>query len=175
MRVTPARLIFLEANSTTFIDVSSANPLPVTTSGSAVATATPAEMIAQPKVGIHYPLGTVPGQWSVQAAEGVNTVATITRAAAVGQSHICCTIVATGIFVAVTASPMIAVLRDGTAGTGAIIWAEELLAPAGYADHVRLSGLQIVGTAGHAMTLEFTAGPGATNFQSVAMTGWTTS
>jgi hypothetical protein len=41
----------------------------------------------------------------------------------------------------------------------------------GTSDHIELSGLNIVGSANTAMTLEFALAPTPTNFETVSMTG----
>jgi hypothetical protein len=66
------------------------------------------------------------------------------------------------------------VLRDGATGVGAILWQAVLIAAAGTSDRITLSGLNIAGSAGNAMTLETTAAPAATNFAVVSLSGYDT-
>lgn len=113
-----------------------------------------------------------PGEWSVEHRPAVSTQATITRAAgAAGVRHVCRSINAS--LVAVAAQTVVDVLlRDGATGAGTVLWSTRVSAPAGGNVQVQISGLNIVGSAATAMTLEFSAAPVATNFEGVAMTGY---
>lgn len=114
-----------------------------------------------------------PGDWSVTHAPAANTIATITRAAGgAGVRHKCTSIMAALTAAGAAATPALTiVLRDGATGVGTILWSATHMAGLGFADEVSLAGLNIVGSANTAMTLEFSAAPGAGNFASVAMTG----
>ncbi len=113
-----------------------------------------------------------PGDWAIEHRPAVSTQATITRSAGgAGVRHIC-TSVACSIVPVVNQSPIDVVLRDGGAGAGTVLWSTRLNASAGFAISQNLSGLNIVGSANTAMTLEFTAAPTATNFAGVSMTGY---
>jgi|SRR5215472_8316158 len=108
-----------------------------------------------------------------------NTMASATHAAVTGKGHICntihCTFNAGG--VAPTAIQVSMVLRDGATGVGTVLWSSQMALPAvaGQASPVlEQSGLAIQGTAGNAMTLEFTAAGGANTFETVALTGFVT-
>ena len=121
-----------------------------------------------------------PGNWAVTQAPAAATPATATRAAGGGAirhvcTSICARIVATG--TAPTAANVQVNLRDGASGAGAILqsWALALQAVAGDRDAVVLAGLNIVGSANTAMTLEFAAAGGANTVESVAMTGYSVS
>ena len=118
---------------------------------------------------------TGPGDWSINHTPAANTPATITRAAgAAGVRHVCTSITATLIGLAASAETTVLVnLRDGATGAGAILWSTRLLVAgtAGSETGVSLSGLNIVGSAATAMTLEFAAAGGASTFETVAMTG----
>lgn len=117
-------------------------------------------------------LVSTPGQWAAFQTPAAATQATCNRVAAAGVSHVCNSIAAT--INGTAAQPaLILVLRDGATGAGAIIWSLRL-GPVVIGDSKEffLSGLNIVGTAGNAMCLEFTTAPAATNFESVAMTGF---
>lgn len=114
-----------------------------------------------------------PGTWAVNSNPGVNTVATVTRAAgAAGVRHVCRSVSIKLVAVA-TATEAVAIvnLRDGTSGTGTVLQSWTLLASASSHDEVNLTDLYIVGSAATAMTLEFTAASGALTFQSVNITG----
>lgn len=117
-----------------------------------------------------------PGEWSINHTPAANTQATITRAAgAAGVRHVCKSITATliGLAAAVEATVLVN-LRDGATGAGTILWSTRLLVQGGTGAEtgISLSGLNIVGSAATAMTLEFAAAGGANTFESVAMTGY---
>jgi len=113
---------------------------------------------------------TQPGNWSIQHDPAVNVLATVTRAAAAGTKHICTSIHAT--LAAVAATGVIKLyLKDGTT-VGPIIWSAALICPANTVSVISLSGLSIGGTTNNAMTLEFGAAPGLTNFENVSLTGF---
>jgi hypothetical protein len=112
-----------------------------------------------------------PNPWILTNAPVAATQATATKAAAAGKTHVLTSINAS--INATAAQPQVTVVvRDGATGVGAILWQDRLTAPAGSDSRVSLSGLQIVGTAGNAMTVEFTAAPAATNFETVTATGY---
>lgn len=123
-------------------------------------------------------VATLPGNWSVNHVPAAATVATITRAAgAAGVRHVCTSIDAVLVIPATANQPAIQLnLRDGAAGAGTILWSRRFgIGAAAGADaqqEVSLSGLNIVGSAATAMTLEFSAAGVATTLQSVAMTGY---
>jgi len=117
-----------------------------------------------------------PGQWSATHAPAVNTQATATKAAgAAGVRHVCNWLAitlandATG---SVQAN-LIFNLRDGATGAGTILasFALALPATAGECRTLSLSGLNIVGSAATAMTLETASAPGAHTAASVAFGG----
>lgn len=122
--------------------------------------------------------------WSINHIPAAATQATISRAAgAAGIKHVCTSIHAKlRTATAATASAVQVNLRDGATGAGTILWATTLNINTNVAtvggvlnDEITLTGLNIVGTAATAMTLEF-AGAGAANtFEDVAMTGYTAS
>lgn len=112
-----------------------------------------------------------PGEWAIEHRPAAATAATITRAAgAAGVRHVCKSITAS--IVATAAQGQIDVLlRDGATGAGTVLWSARLAAAAGTGQTVVLNGLNIVGSAATAMTLEFAAAPAATNFAGVALSG----
>lgn len=119
-----------------------------------------------------------PGQWSVNHVPAAAAQATASRAAgAAGVRNICVTIDATLIIPPTVNQPAIQLnLRDGATGAGTILWSRQFGVGAALAAGgqmvVSLSGLNIVGSAATAMTLEFSAAGAATTLQSVAMTGY---
>lgn len=117
-------------------------------------------------------------EWGTSNVPAANTAATISKSGVTGQRHICRSITAAAISgaTAPTAGTVTVVLRDGATGVGAILWQTTLgiTATAGNSDRVAISGLSIAGTAGNAMTLEFTTAGGANTFETVSMTGYDT-
>lgn len=121
-------------------------------------------------------LAASPGEWSVPHTPAANTQATATRAAVAGQRHVCRSISATLIGLAAAAETTVLVnLRDGTTGAGTILWSARLLVTGttGSQTGIGLTGLNIVGSANTAMTLEFAAAGGASTFETVSITGYT--
>jgi hypothetical protein len=112
-----------------------------------------------------------PVNWSLSHTPAAATQATVTKAAAVGVQHIAEAISYTVGAVAAQAVLTIA-LRDGATGAGTIIWSLTV-GPLAAGSNLSFSqaGLNIPGTRGNAMTLEFTTAPAATNFESVALVG----
>lgn len=113
-----------------------------------------------------------PGEWAIQHTPAAATQATITRAAGgAGVRHVCrsvtCSILATA-----AQGQIILNLRDGATGAGTILWSSQFSLGAASSDRITLSGLNIVGSGNTAMTLEVAAAPAATNFASVALTGY---
>lgn len=111
------------------------------------------------------------GEWSVESRPAVGVVATATRAAGgVGVRNVCRSLSASVLAIAAQGQVDV-VVRDGAAGLGAVLWSTRFALALGASDRVSLSGINIVGTANTAMTIEFLAAPAATNFEGVAMTG----
>ena len=118
-----------------------------------------------------------PADWSATHTPAVNIVATISKAAGgAGVRHVCTSISARilGGTVAPAAVQGTLVLRDGASGVGTIIWSQTvvLAAAVGAKDEVKISGLNIIGSANAAMTLEFIAAGGLNTFESVSLTGY---
>lgn len=132
-----------------------------------------ASLAADPVVGAL--LVTEPGEWTEFLEPAVAVVATITRAAGgAAERHVCKGI--SGHCAAASGAPSGLVflrLRDGAAGAGAILWSGVMDAVAGTTVMVNLSGLNILGSLATAMTLEFSAAPGAGAQQTVTLTGIT--
>jgi len=124
--------------------------------------------------GLGAALVTLPGNWTLTSAPGVGVQATATKAAgAAGVRHVLTSINAS-INASAAQTPLTVVVRDGAAGVGTILWQDRLSAPATpFADsRVSLSGLNIVGSAATAMTVEFTAAGAGTTFETVSATGY---
>jgi hypothetical protein len=118
-----------------------------------------------------------PGQWTVNHVPAANTQATATKAAgAAGVRHVCTalsfSVAADG--TAPTATQLTVNLRDGASGAGTVLmsWIVAIPAVAGEVKQVSLSGLNIVGSAATAMTLEFAAAGGAHTYESVNIAGY---
>lgn len=119
-------------------------------------------------------LVTEPGEWTLTDAPAAATVATATRAAVVGHQHILKSINASLTAVGAQATPVVVVVRDGLTGAGTIIWQDTLFHTAGGSDRISLSNLNIAGTTGNAMTVEFLSAPAATNFETLSVSGYDT-
>lgn len=117
-------------------------------------------------------LTTDPGEWTITSSPIAATVASATRAAVAGVRHILKSINASLMAVAVQAAPVIVVVRDGATGVGTILWQDKLVAPLGFPDRLSLSDLNIAGTTGNALTVEFTSAPAATNFVTLSASGY---
>jgi hypothetical protein len=117
-------------------------------------------------------LTAAPGDWTLTSAPAVATVATASRAAgAAGVRHVLTSICADLTCVAAVTAPLTLVVRDGATGVGTILWQRRLTGLVGTTSKVEMSGLNIVGTAAAAMTVEFTAAPAGTDFQTISATG----
>lgn len=117
-----------------------------------------------------------PAEWTVTHAPAANTQATASKAAVTAVQHVCTAISAriVGGTTAPAATTATLNLRDGATGAGTILasWTLSLAGAIAAKDEVNLTGLNIVGTAGTAMTLEFAAAGGANTLQSVTLTGY---
>jgi len=156
--------------------VTAARQLTVTAAGAATVTgaATAAILAALSSAGA---LLTVrPGDWSINHTPAAATQATSTRAAAAaGIRHVATSIsaVVSTLGTAQTAA-LILNLRDGATGAGTILWSVQISLPVSTTWTISISGLNIVGTAATAMTLEFAAANVAASFASVSLTGYDT-
>jgi len=112
------------------------------------------------------------GCWSLYHAPGAAAQATISKPTAVGVTHICNSITASLAASGTAQTPVNVYLRDGATGVGAILWAAALSSPANQAAVISFSGLNITGTPGNPMTLEFAAAGVAGSVQAVTLTGW---
>jgi hypothetical protein len=119
---------------------------------------------------------TGPGEWAVNHTPAAATQATASKTAGgAGVRHVCRSISAT-LATAGTAQAAAAVLnlRDGATGAGTILWSKQVVLTTNAVWEVDISGLNIVGSAATAMTLEFSAAGVAASFESVSMTGYDT-
>lgn len=171
-----ATLMFVDFPVLPFASSASAGGTAVTIAGQPI-TVLPANVASalalstQPVSNVQ--LVTSPGEWTLTNAAAVSSQATSTRAAgAAGVRHILKSIQASLQAVAAQATPVIAVVRDGLTGAGTILWQDRLMAPIGFTDRISVDGLNIVGSAATAMTIEFTAAPTATNFETISATGY---
>lgn len=119
-------------------------------------------------------LVTDPGEWTLTSAPAVATVATASRAATAGIRHILKSIQASLQAVAAQAAPVTVVVRDGATGVGTILWQDRIIANAGVNFAISIMGVNIAGTTGNAMTVEFIAAPAATNFETLSASGYDT-
>lgn len=115
-----------------------------------------------------------PGQWSAVNIPGADaTRSTVGRAAGgAGVRHVCNSISATMATGANAQTVLSLFLRDGVSGGGTVLWGKQVILPISGLWEVNLSGLNIVGSANTAMTLEFNAAGVVGCYQSVAMTGY---
>jgi hypothetical protein len=108
--------------------------------------------------------------WAIQHQPAAAAAATISRAAVAGVRH-----VATSVTVCLTATAaqtgLAFNLRDGATGAGTILWTVKLSGAASTNACVALP-VHIAGSPNTAMTLESASAPAATNFATVALTGY---
>ena len=114
-------------------------------------------------------------RWSAVSNPAVSTQASASRAAgAAGVRHVAdCISVTAGASTAPTATSLVINLRDGASGAGTVLWSVDVNAAATAANHgaYNFCGLNLIGSAATAMTLEFAAL--LTNeFESVTLTGY---
>lgn len=110
-----------------------------------------------------------PGEWTAFSDPGTSAQATVTKAAVAARSHVITSISAC-VLAVVSQAGLTLQLRDGATVIGS--W-KFPIPPSGQGRDFVLSGLNIVIATNTAVTLEFTAAPTATNFESVVMTGYT--
>lgn len=117
-------------------------------------------------------LVTWPGEWAVAAQATAGTPSASKAAGAAGVRHVC-TSVSLSVACAATAQPAIVVnLRDGATGVGTILHSFALAAPVNQMGVIALSGLNLVGSAATAMTLEFASASAAGVIASVDLAGY---
>lgn len=115
--------------------------------------------------------------WVASSSPAAATQASASRAAgAAGVRHVCTAISITvnGDTAAPAAQVLTFNLRDGASGAGPVLatWKVGVEAVAGKTVTINLSGLNIPGSAATAMTLEGSAAPGASTFESCTLAGY---
>lgn len=127
--------------------------------------ATPTALAVQSTVGL-------PLDWSVTHTPAAAAQATASKAAGTGSvRHVCTSISAVIATVGTLQGPIQINLRDGASGAGTILWSQTVQLPVNGLAVIQLSGLNIVGSAATAMTLETSAAPVVGATASVSMTG----
>jgi len=120
---------------------------------------------------------TIPGTWAVTHSPAVNTQATISQAAGGGTVKNVCTSIICSLCSDGAPTPELIKfhLRDGATGAGTILQTIvlSLVATSGDSATFAATGLNLVGTANTAMTLESDSAPGANVYAAVAMSGYT--
>lgn len=172
-----ATLMFVDFPVLPFLSIAAAGGSVVTLSGQPISVlpanvASAAAQGTQPVSNVQ--LVTNPGEWTLTNAPAAATIATATRAAVAGVRHILKSIQASVQAVAAQSAPLLVVVRDGATGVGTILWQDRLLAPIGFNDDISVAGINIAGTTGNAMTVEFTTAPAATNFATISASGYDT-
>jgi hypothetical protein len=119
------------------------------------------------------PTGVRPDEWSVQHTPAAATQATISKAAVTNFRHVCTGFTASIAAVGTASGIVTAVLRDGATGAGTILWTGKMNVPIGGCAALSKDGLNVVGTKGTAMTLEFTGAGAAATEETVSMQGYT--
>lgn len=120
---------------------------------------------------------TRPGEWAASSNPGVNAQASASQAAGgAGVRHVCTSVsfsVASDA-TAPAATQLVVNLRDGATGAGTVkeSWTVAIPAAAGAFASFGLSGLNIVGSANTAMTLEFAAAGGAHTYEACNIAGY---
>ena len=116
-----------------------------------------------------------PQDWSQTAYSDAGGTPSTTRAAlSNGLKHCVTSITASLAHSSAGAVLSRVVLRDGGAATGTILWSTVLGVYNNQSSIMALGGLNIVGSANTAITLEFTGAVGDSNDAAVSMTGHTT-
>jgi hypothetical protein len=121
-------------------------------------------------------LAASPGEWSLTSAPVSGNQASATRAAGgAGVRHVLRSISASAGAVAAPAATVVTVVvRDGATGVGTVLWSRMIgvEAVAGKVTGFDPVGLNIVGSANTAMTVEFASGGGVGVFETIAATGY---
>jgi len=106
---------------------------------------------------------TPPGEWSVQHQPAVaGNVLVVKAAGATGIRHVAKSITVSVASGATPQAIVVFVLRDGLTGAGPIIWSCAIACVAGTSQTIALVGLNLVGSAATAMTLENSSAISAT-------------
>ena len=123
---------------------------------------------------VNPPLSVAPlSTWSITHTPGAATQATATKAASTGVRHVATNITACLAVGGTAQTPIVANLRDGASGAGTVVRSWAFSAPVnGTSVCVTQSDLSIIGTAGVAMTIEFTGAGVAASQETVSMSGY---
>lgn len=118
-----------------------------------------------------------PPEWTITNTSAANAQATVSKAAsAAGVKHVCTGFIAqlygdaTGNADAGTVN-----IRDGATGAGTVLWTGRCGLASGASavgPQISMAGLNIVGTAATAMTIEFSANGAAHTLQTVSLSGY---
>jgi hypothetical protein len=101
------------------------------------------------------------------AAGGIASV--VAPVAPTGQRNVCHSISVSIAAAAAPQTPLTVVLRDDDTGVGTILWSAVLAAPANQCAGFFNSYMNIIGTPGKKMTLEFTGAPVGTALEAVSL------
>lgn len=110
--------------------------------------------------------------WAITHEPADATQATISKAAATNATHHCdaISVSAEG---AIAVGEVHFVLRDSTTGAGNILWQSKLTLGVAESKNIDLSGLNVSGVKGQALTLETVAAPAASQSATVTLFGHT--
>lgn len=118
----------------------------------------------------------IPDMWTTVHNPTTATQATCSKAAPVTTMvHVCTGIMASTSQAGTAQTPIHVYLRDSTTGAGNILWSAIVGSAVSGANAIALTGLNIPGVAGQALTLEFEGAGVAASQQSVTLMGYTRS
>jgi len=127
-------------------------------------------------------LTTEPGSWTATSFPAIGVIASASKAAGgVGVRHVAnCVIAKLSSQLSGNNNAKVLNLRDGASGAGTVLLSLDMisigvavLGGGGFpVDTISQCGFNIVGSANTAMTLEFTAAPGAASFEKVTLIGY---
>lgn len=113
--------------------------------------------------------------WSITHLPATATKATISKAAGGTTVRHVCTAFIIGFCAVGTAQTLItASVRDGATGAGTVLWSAPIVAPINGCVNITQSGLNLVGTANTAMTIEFSAAGVTSSQETVSLQGYST-
>ncbi len=115
----------------------------------------------------------IPDEWTITAEPADATQATVSKGLVAGQRHHCTGFLWTLEGAGANTAEVHFVIRDSTTGAGNFLWRGKLLNLANTSVHIGMSGLNIVGVVGQALTVETVAAPAANSSVTVSMSGWT--
>lgn len=124
----------------------------------------------QQQIGTGAGLWLPPGMWTVTVGPATGTIASVSKAAVANVMHVCWAIVGSFTCGANNDGSRI-LLRDGAPGIGGILMNHILQALANQNDTMRVTPLNIPGTVGNAMSLEF-VNCGVTSAETLMLVGY---